>query len=97
MRTPPSFYAHITAQSVDPMAATIGAPDARLRAALAGAMLMGIVSQRYILRMPDVMDADVEDILRLITPLLQALLDPDTTTSYGQHDTRRTYPGFAVD
>lgn len=68
---------HITAQSVDTMAATIGAPDARLRAALAGAMLMGIVSQRYILKMPDVMDADVEDIVRLITPLIQALLDPE--------------------
>jgi Tetracyclin repressor-like, C-terminal domain len=34
---------------------------ARLRAALAGAVLMGIVSQRYILKMPDVKDADVED------------------------------------
>ena len=52
------------------MAATIDAPDARLRAALAGAMLMGIVSQRcYILRMPVLEDADFDDILRLITPL----------------------------
>lgn len=67
---------HITAHSVDAMAATIDAPDARLRAALAGAMLMGIVSQRYILRMPDLKDADVEDILRLITPLVRTLLNP---------------------
>jgi Tetracyclin repressor-like, C-terminal domain len=59
------------------MAATIDAPDARLRAALAGAMLMGIVSQRYILKMPDVKDADVEDILRLITPLIRAILNPE--------------------
>jgi hypothetical protein len=58
------------------MAATIDAPDARLRAALAGAMLMGIASQRYILRMPDLKDADVEDILRLITPLVRTLLRP---------------------
>ncbi|WP_406238553.1 TetR/AcrR family transcriptional regulator [Nocardia sp. NBC_01009] len=69
---------HITAQSVDPIAASIHAPDARLRAALAGAMLMGIASQRYILRMSDLKDADVEDILRLITPLIQTLLDPDS-------------------
>jgi AcrR family transcriptional regulator len=68
---------HITAQSVDAMAATIDAPDARLRAALAGAMLMGIVSQRYILKMPDLKDADVEDILRLVTPLVRTLLHPD--------------------
>ncbi|HEX9497976.1 MAG TPA: TetR/AcrR family transcriptional regulator [Mycobacterium sp.] len=67
---------HITAQSVDAMAATIDAPDARLRAALVGAMLMGIVSQRYILRMPVPKDADVEDILRLINLLVRTLLHP---------------------
>ena len=67
---------HITSQSVNSIAATIDAPDARLRAALAGAMLMGIASQRYLLRMPDLEDADTEDILRLITPLLRSLIDP---------------------
>jgi AcrR family transcriptional regulator len=67
---------HITAQSTDAMAATIDAPDARLRAALAGAMLMGIASQRYILKMPDLKDADVEDILRLVGPAIGTLLDP---------------------
>ncbi|MCW2649655.1 MAG: transcriptional regulator [Mycobacterium sp.] len=60
------------------MAATIDSPDARLRAALAGAMLMGIVSQRYILRMPVLKDADTDDILRLITPLVRTLLRPDS-------------------
>jgi hypothetical protein len=34
------------------MAATIDAPDARLRAALAGAMLMGIVTHGYVLCRP---------------------------------------------
>jgi AcrR family transcriptional regulator len=68
--------AHITAQSTDVVAATIDAPDARLRAALAGAMLMGIASQRYILKMPDLKDADVEDILRLAGPAIGMLLDP---------------------
>ena len=67
---------HITSQSVNSIAATIDAPDARLRAALAGAMLMGIASQRYLLRMPDLEDADTEDILRLITPLLRSLINP---------------------
>lgn len=68
--------AHITAQSTDAIAATIDAPDARLRAALAGAMLMGIASQRYILKMPDLKDADVEDILRLVGPAIATMLDP---------------------
>ena len=77
MRTPAEILrTHITAQSVDAMAATIDAPDARLRAALVGAMLMGIVSQRYILRMPVPKDADVEDILRLINLLVRTLLHP---------------------
>lgn len=67
---------HITNQAVDAVAATIRAPDARLRASVAGALLMGIASQRYILQMPDLADADIEDILRLIAPLLQSLIDP---------------------
>lgn len=67
---------HITAQAIDAVAALIDAPDARLRAALAGAMLMGVASQRYLLRMPDLHDADTDDILRLLTPLLQSLFDP---------------------
>lgn len=67
---------HITNQAVDAVAATIRAPDARLRASVAGALLMGIASQRYILQMPDLAEADIEDILRLIAPLLQSLIDP---------------------
>jgi len=65
----------ITAQSVNAMAAAIDAPDARLRAALVGAMLAGIATDRYLLRMPDLHNASTEDILRLITPLLRMLID----------------------
>ncbi|MGW0854529.1 TetR/AcrR family transcriptional regulator [Streptomyces sp. NPDC002690] len=68
---------HITAQAVDPMAARIDADDARLRAALAGAMMMGIASQRYLLAMPDLAAASTEDILRLAVPVLSSLLDTD--------------------
>ena len=67
---------NVTAQAVDSVAARIDAPDARLRAAVAAAMLMGIASQRYVLRMPDLSAADTEDILRLVSPLLRRLLDP---------------------
>lgn len=68
---------HITAEAVDAVANTIDAPDARLRAALMSAMLMGIATQRFILRMPDLADADVDDVLRLVAPLLQRLLESD--------------------
>jgi len=39
-------------------------------------MLMGITSQRDLLGMPDLAEVDTEDILRIITPLLDALIDP---------------------
>lgn len=38
---------------------------------------MGIASQRYILRMPDLAEADTEEILTLVTPLLRQLISPD--------------------
>jgi AcrR family transcriptional regulator len=67
---------HITYHAISAIATTINTPDARLRAALIGAMLMGIASQRYLLRMPDLVDVDTEHILRLITPALRAVIDP---------------------
>ena len=67
---------HITYHAISAIATTIDRPDARLRAALLGAMLMGIASQRYLLRMPDLVDVDTEHILRLITPALRAVIDP---------------------
>jgi hypothetical protein len=67
---------HITSSAVPTLSTAIDAPDARLRAALLGAMLMGIASQRYLLQMPDLADVDIDKLVRLITPALQALIDP---------------------
>lgn len=67
---------HVTSHAISAIAKTIGAPDARLRAALIGAMLMGIASQRYLLQMPDLVEADIERILQLITPALRVILEP---------------------
>ncbi|MFE4756813.1 TetR family transcriptional regulator [Streptomyces mirabilis] len=71
---------HITSEAVRAIAATVTAGDARLRAALVSAMLMGIASQRYLLRMPDLAGADVEDILRLVVPVFRDLIAPADTT-----------------
>ncbi|MFJ8026783.1 TetR/AcrR family transcriptional regulator [Streptomyces sp. NPDC096311] len=68
---------HITAESVEAMAATVTAGDARLRAALVSAMLMGIASQRYLLRLPDLAAADIEDVLRLAVPVFRDLIAPE--------------------
>jgi AcrR family transcriptional regulator len=67
---------HITSSATPTLATAIDAPDARLRAALMGAMLMGVASQRYLLGMPDLVEVDIDELVRLITPALQALIDP---------------------
>lgn len=69
---------HITSHAISSIARTIDTPDARVRAALVGAMLMGIASQRYLLQMPDLVNADTEHILQLITPALRSVIDPGT-------------------
>lgn len=71
---------NVVADAVESIAQSIEAPDARLRSALAGAILMGIASQRFILQMPDLVDADIDDILRVVTPLLRELIAPMAST-----------------
>jgi AcrR family transcriptional regulator len=77
---------HVTAQGVDAVAATVSSPDARLRAALCSAMMMGVASQRYLLRMPDLAAADTEDVLRLVVPLLRDLIAPDAAERSGRQE-----------
>jgi hypothetical protein len=40
------------------------------------AMLMGVASRRYLLRMPDLCEVDTEEMLRLITPIVRTLIHP---------------------
>ena len=67
---------HLTAQVIDELSALIDAPDARVRAALAGALLMGVASQRNLLRIPALYDAGTDEIVDLVAPLLNALINP---------------------
>ncbi|MEU8027622.1 TetR family transcriptional regulator [Streptomyces sp. NPDC049099] len=68
---------HVTAEVVDRVTEAVDAPDARLRAALSGAMMFGIATQRYLLRMPDLAAADLEDVLRIAAPLFRSLIAPE--------------------
>lgn len=68
---------HVTREAIDRVAARMDDPDARLRAAVFAAVMMGIVSQRYLLRLPDLADAPLEDVLRIATPLVRSLIAPD--------------------
>ncbi|MGK5639744.1 TetR family transcriptional regulator [Streptomyces sp. URMC 126] len=67
---------HVTAEAVDQVAANMDAPDARLRAGLFAAIMMGIATQRYVLCLPDVAEADLEDVLRIATPVVRSLIAP---------------------
>ncbi|SEF85728.1 DNA-binding transcriptional regulator, AcrR family [Thermomonospora echinospora] len=68
--------ARVTAEVVDLVAAADPAPDARLRAAVFAALMMGIASQRYLLRMPDLAEAELDDVLRVAAPLIRQLISP---------------------
>lgn len=66
---------HISA-ATGTLASLIDAPDARLRIAVLGAMLMGIASQRYLVGTPELVEVDTDEILALIGPLVRRLVDP---------------------
>lgn len=67
---------HVTSEVVDRVADRIEGPDARLRAAVFAAVMMGIVSQRCLLRLPDLADAPLEDVLRIAVPLVRGVIAP---------------------
>lgn len=60
----------------DRLAAAVGIPDARMRAALIGSHLLGLGTVRYIIRLEPLASAPEEQVLRIYAPLVQDLLDP---------------------
>ncbi|MEU6083892.1 TetR family transcriptional regulator [Streptomyces sp. NPDC047108] len=67
----------VTTQSVDAIARNIDLPDARLRAGLFSVIMLGIASGRYLLRVPDVSEPSLEDLIRVATPVIRALIAPE--------------------
>lgn len=61
---------------VDPIAALLGVPDARLRATLITASLAGMAGMRYVLRVEPLASASGEQIVTMLGPGIQRLLDP---------------------
>jgi hypothetical protein len=50
--------------------------DAALRAGIASAMLVGIVTGRRIIGVPTLVEADTDDLVHVIAPALQQILAP---------------------
>ena len=53
------------------LSAAIGGPDAELRATLLGAQLVGTAMLRYVIRLPPLAGAPLEDVARWLGPALQ--------------------------
>lgn len=58
------------------VAAGIDGPDAELRAGLFAACMIGLGMSRYLIKLEPVASASPEDLLRLMKPVLDALVDP---------------------
>ena len=69
---------------VDRVAGAIGVPDARMRSALITSYLMGVAIMRYGVRLEPLASASDEEVIRMVAPVIQDLLDP-----------RRPIPGSA--
>jgi AcrR family transcriptional regulator len=69
---------------VDRVAGMIGVPDARMRSALITSYLMGVATMHYGVRLEPLASASDEEVIRMVAPVIQDLLDP-----------RRPIPGSA--
>ncbi len=61
---------------VDRVAATVGIPDARMRAALISSHLIGLAATRYVIQLEPLASASEDQVVRIYAPMIQDLLDP---------------------
>jgi AcrR family transcriptional regulator len=61
---------------VDRMTTMIGVPDARMRSALITSYLLGVAMTRYGVRLEPLASASEEEVVRMVGPVIQDLLDP---------------------
>jgi AcrR family transcriptional regulator len=61
---------------VDRLSGAVGIPDARMRASLISAHLIGLGTIRYLVRVEPLASAPEEQVVRIYAPLIQDLLDP---------------------
>ncbi len=66
----------VQARVVDPLAVALGVPDARLRAGMVAASLGGVIGARSVLGIEPLASASPDQIVALVAPGIQRLLDP---------------------
>lgn len=67
---------YVQSTIVDRVVAALGIPDARLRVTLISSYLVGVATTRYLLRIEPLASASDDDVVALVGPSIQALLDP---------------------
>ena len=67
---------YLSATVVDRVVAAVGVPDARLRVAVISSYLVGIAATRYLLRVEPLASASDDEVVAVVGPAIQALLDP---------------------
>lgn len=66
---------HVMGQTQGHVAATIGGPDAELRAALLNACTLGLTISRYLIGVHVLADADPDDVKRILEPALASIVN----------------------
>lgn len=61
----------------------LGTPDAGLRANLVASQIVGLIVARYVIQLPDVATADIEDLVQRVGPTVQRYLFDDVVSDPG--------------
>jgi len=67
---------YLASTVIDRALRAVGVPDARMRAAVVSSYLMGIATSRYLLRVEPLASATDDEVVAMVGPSIQALLDP---------------------
>ena len=70
----PLLAGFLRRELLDKIAATLAVPDAGLRADLAASQVAGLIVARYLMRLPDLAEAPVEELVTRVGPTIQRYL-----------------------
>lgn len=79
--TAPLLAGFLSRELLERIAEHVGTPDAALRASLAASQIAGLLVTRYILRLPAIRQASVDDLVAWLAPTVQRYLTGDQTPS----------------
>jgi hypothetical protein len=67
---------YLSSTVLDRVVTAVGVPDARMRVAVISSYLVGVATTRYILRLEPLASATDDEVVAMVGPAVQALLDP---------------------